>query len=74
MAHLRQRAQERLYPPDKVGVLRIEDANRGRRSCGGDLLVETNQRQQNVEGRAFRELALHFDLPAMFLDDAVHDR
>ncbi len=73
MAHLGQRAQEGFDAPDKVRVLRIEDANRGKDSCGGHLLVEPNQRQQDMKGRALGEFAFHFDLPGMFLDNSVHD-
>src|ERR1043166_9993780 len=43
-------------------------------SCGGDLLFESNQRQQDMERGAFGEFSFHFELPGVFLDDSVHNR
>src|SRR5471032_2731362 len=37
------------------------------------LLMESNKRQQDVEGSTFGELALDFNLSAMFLNDAMHN-
>ena len=74
VTHLREHAQERLHAPREIGVLRVEDADGRASSCRHHVCVaEPHERQRDEEGRPSRELARHFDLPAVFLDDAVHN-
>ena len=46
----------------------------GARHAAATSSVEANQREENVKRGSFREFALHFDLSAMFLNDAMDDR
>ena len=56
----------------RSSVLRVKDAKGGRAHAAARLLVESDERQQNMKCRALGEFAFHFDLPGMFLDNAVH--
>src|SRR5436190_22532526 len=46
---------------------------RVRRSCRGHLALSPHQREQNVKCGARVQFTLYFNLPAMFLNDSVHD-
>src|ERR1700722_6470686 len=46
---------------------------RGMASCHCHLAVKSDQREEDMKSRPFLKFALHFDLPSVLLNDAVHN-